>query len=190
MAFFTKSEARRAAQRATGTRSAQDVLRDGRKSYREDDHFDVFLSHSINDAELVLGIKVLLEGQGLRVYVDWIEDKALERDHVTVQTAEVLRKRMKQSDSLLYLATDNASKSKWMPWELGYFDGFKPGGVGVWPVLDESDAPFEGQEYLALYPVMTKEDIPPAKEERNTRQVRLPKRHLAPHYMGHPKIWL
>ena len=57
-------------------------------------------------------------------------------------------------------------------------------------MLDESNAPFEGQEYLALYPVMTKEDIPPAKEERNTRQVRLPKRHLAPHYMGHPKIWL
>lgn len=163
MAFFTKSEARRAAQRATGTRSAQDVLRDGRKSYREDDHFDVFLSHSINDAELVLGIKVLLEGQGLRVYVDWIEDKALERDHVTVQTAEVLRKRMKQSDSLLYLATDNASKSKWMPWELGYFDGFKNEGVAILPVLDKSDAQFDGQEYLGLYPAITREMVKNSK---------------------------
>lgn len=187
MAFFTKAEARRAAQRATGARSAHDVLRDSRKSYKTNDHFDVFLSHSINDAELVLGVKMLLEDQGFRVYVDWVEDKALERDHVTAQTAEVLRMRMKQSDSLLYLATDNASKSKWMPWELGYFDGFKTGGVAILPVLDKSDTPFEGQEYLGLYPVMTKENIAQTKAKRpNIRPTRpLP---MSPFDPGFPRL--
>jgi len=87
------------------------------------------------DAELVLGIKVLLETEGQKVYVDWIDDQALERDRVTAKTADVLRKRMRQSESLLYVATKNALKSKWMPWELGYFDGFKNGGVVILPVL-------------------------------------------------------
>ena len=91
--------------------------------------------------------------------MDWIDDQALERNCVTADTAEVLRHRMRQCDSLLYLATENAPKSKWMPWELGYFDGYKNGGVSVLPVMDESDSPFEGQEYLGLYPVVTKEMV-------------------------------
>lgn len=160
MAFFTKTEARKAAQKAIqGSRNARDVLIDAQKNYKETDRFDIFLSHSMVDAELVLGIKVLLEAQGQRVYVDWIDDQALERDRVTAKTADVLRKRMRQSESFLYVATENAPKSKWMPWELGYFDGFKNGGVAVLPVLDKSDSPFEGQEYLGLYPVITRESL-------------------------------
>lgn len=174
MAFFTKAEVRKAAQQAIGVnRSARDVLSDARKTYKEKDRFDIFLSHSIADAELVLGVKVLLEAQGLRVYVDWVDDKALERDQVTEKTADVLRKRMRQSESLLYLASDNASKSKWMPWELGYFDGFKNGGVSILPVLEKSDSPFEGQEYLGLYPIITKEKLTQSNvKQTNTRVIR------------------
>ena len=174
MAFFTKAEVRKAAQQAIGVnRSARDVLSDARKTYKEKDRFDIFLSHSIADAELVLGVKVLLEAQGLRVYVDWVDDKALERDQVTEKTAAVLRKRMRQSESLLYLASDNASKSKWMPWELGYFDGFKNGGVSILPVLEKSDSPFEGQEYLGLYPIITKEKLTQSNvKQTNTRVIR------------------
>ncbi len=91
--------------------------------------------------------------------MDWIDDQDMERNHVTAETAQVLRARMRQSENLLYLATENAPKSKWMPWELGYFDGYKNGGVAVLPVMDESDSPFEGQEYLGLYPVVTKEMV-------------------------------
>ncbi|MEB0222891.1 toll/interleukin-1 receptor domain-containing protein [Pseudomonas sp. 10S4] len=174
MAFFTKAEVRKAAQQAIGAnRSARDVLSDARKTYKEKDRFDIFLSHSFADAELVLGVKVLLEAQGLRVYVDWVDDKALERDQVTEKTADVLRKRMRQSESLLYLASDNASKSKWMPWELGYFDGFKNGGVSILPVLEKSDSPFEGQEYLGLYPIITKEKLTQSNvKQTSTRVIR------------------
>ena len=46
-------------------------------------HFDVFLSHSINDAKLVLGIVTFLRNQGLRVYVDWMIDQEMDRSRVT-----------------------------------------------------------------------------------------------------------
>ncbi|ASV85984.1 hypothetical protein CES85_2262 [Ochrobactrum quorumnocens] len=36
------------------------------------DEFDIFLSHSIKDASLILGIKRLLEEAGKSVYIDWI----------------------------------------------------------------------------------------------------------------------
>jgi hypothetical protein len=39
-----------------------------------------------------------------------------------------------------------------MPWELGYFDGMKPGHVGIVPIVASEDDTFPGQEYLGLYP--------------------------------------
>ena len=162
MAYFTKSEARSAAARTrTVQRSAgktfESILKEEAKVTAASASFDVFLSHSINDAELVTGVKALLEGQGLRVYVDWAEDPFLDRSKVSKETASLLRQRMRQSKSLVYLATDNSTSSKWMPWEVGYFDGFKPGCVAIMPVLDQESQTFAGQEYLALYPVVTKD---------------------------------
>ena len=66
---------------------------------------------------------------------------------------------MNQSSRLLYLATDNASSSKWMPWELGYFDGLKSGKVAILPLVDSVDSSFQGQEYLGLYPALDKEAL-------------------------------
>ncbi|WP_447650426.1 toll/interleukin-1 receptor domain-containing protein [Pseudomonas abietaniphila] len=160
MSYFTQTETRKVAQQAlNGSRTAIDAIKNAQKNYKVTERFDIFLSHAMVDAELVLGIKVLLEKEGKKVYVDWIDDRDMERNHVTTETAEVLRQRMRQSESLLYVATENAPKSKWMPWELGYFDGYKNGGVAVLPVMDKSDSPFEGQEYLGLYPVVTKEMV-------------------------------
>lgn len=160
MSYFTQAEARKVGQQALrGGRSAIDAIKNAQKNYKVTERFDIFLSHAMVDAELVLGIKILLEEEGKKVYVDWIDDQALDRNRVTADTAEVLRHRMRQCESLLYLATENAPKSKWMPWELGYFDGYKNGSVSVLPVIDESDSPFEGQEYLGLYPVVTKEMV-------------------------------
>lgn len=159
MAFFTKADARSAAKRAMKSRSLGEMITESMESSKHATRFDIFLSHSINDAELVLGVKVLLEEMGKKVYVDWVDDPELDRSQVTKHTAERLRGRMKQSDSLLYIATESASSSKWMPWELGYFDGHKPGNVAILPVLDSEDQKFEGQEYLGLYPVVDKDDI-------------------------------
>ena len=122
-------------------------------SYQQE--FDIFLSHSSKDAELILGVKIILEELGYRVYVDWINDRQLSRDNVTPETAETLRARMRSSKSLFYVTTQNTINSKWMPWECGYFDGLKE-KVAILPVKNEHENYYYGQEYLGLYPYATK----------------------------------
>lgn len=112
--------------------------------------YDIFLSHSSLDKRLVLTLVELFNDAGYSVYVDWIEDRQLDRSTVSKETAEVLIKRMSGSRGLAYVATSNATNSKWCPWELGYFDGNKKSRCCVLPVV-ESDS-FRGQEYLGLYP--------------------------------------
>jgi hypothetical protein len=61
-----------------------------------------------------------------------------------------------------------------MPWELGYFDGFKPDCVAIMPVLDHPTGSFNGQEYLGLYPIVQKDTYKNGTpdifvEERGTR---------------------
>lgn len=174
MAFFTKAEARAAAKRAMKHRSLGEVITESMESSKKVSSFDVFLSHSINDKELVLGVKVLLEDMGKKVYVDWVDDPELDRSQVNKHTAERLRGRMTQSESLLYIATESASNSKWMPWELGFFDGHKPGKVSILPVLDSENQKFEGQEYLGLYPTVDKGTLSPLR-----RPARNPYKDLA-----------
>ena len=111
---------------------------------------DIFLSHSSSDAGLVAGLKLELEDLGYSVYVDWIEDPKLSRENVTKDTALVLQARMKQCKALLYAFSENATNSKWMPWELGYFDG-KKGIVAVLPISRTSKSSFQGSEYLGIY---------------------------------------
>lgn len=122
--------------------------------------FDIFLSHSYLDALEILALKDDIEAFGLTVYVDWVEDSQLSRDKVTPQTANVIRARIRQCKSLLYAISETSSGSKWMPWELGYADA-KHGRVAIVPLAESthSSESFGGQEYLGLYPYVTKAGI-------------------------------
>lgn len=155
MAFLTESRARAAASYHTRSNVEAQLRKSAQTSTST--AFDVFLSHSFLDAEVILGVKELLEAEGLRVYVDWVEDAQLDRTQVNSRTAERLRLRMRHSRSLIYAASATSSESKWMPWELGYFDGFKPGHVAILPLVKSAGDSFPGQEYLGLYPYI--EDI-------------------------------
>lgn len=172
MAYFTLDEARQAFnRRATKTAVRKSVEQIATEALLEGVHatsFDVFLSHSFEDKELILGVKQLIEDEGKTVYVDWIVDRHLNRKNVTKETADLLRDRMRQSTSLIYAATGNSSQSKWMPWELGWFDGSKPGQVAIMPLLTKPNETFNGQEYLGLYPVIEKR---PDAERRPTAVV-------------------
>lgn len=127
----------------------------------KDQKFDVFLSHSYADTKLLdaddfLRLRALLQDQGLSVYVDWIDDRELDRGKVTAATAARLRHRLQNCRSLLYVTSESASKSRWMPWELGYSDG-KFGRVAILPIDNSyhgADS-FHGQEYLGIYPYVT-----------------------------------
>lgn len=59
---------------------------------------------------------------------------------------------MKQSESLFFATSTSSPDSKWMPWELGYFDGLRQGRIAIVPLVATEGAAFRGQEYLGLYP--------------------------------------
>ena len=166
MAYFTIKDAKDAfarKQRGRATRrTASQVLAEEVASVRPNERFDVFLSHCMADAELVAGVKTLLEELGYKVYVDWIVDRQLDRSRVTAETANVLRERMRASRSMYFATSESSPDSKWMPWELGYFDGMSQGRIAVLPLVAVEGASFQGQEYLGLYPVVerlpTKDD--------------------------------
>lgn len=118
------------------------------------DSYDIFLSHSYTDRAIIPALKKELENFGYTVYVDWIDDKLLNRENVSKDTAKVLQKRMKQSKCLIYATSENSSTSRWMPWELGYFDGIKDKMVGILPIKKSGNNfrdDFNGEEYLGLY---------------------------------------
>jgi hypothetical protein len=119
--------------------------------------YDVFLSHSVQDAVAIAGLRNLLRSQGLRIYIDWIDDPQLDRSRVSAGTARRLRERMQNSGSLMYATSRAAKSSKWMPWELGYFDGLKGvNRVSICPIETGDSGTFVGQEYLGLYKVIEK----------------------------------
>lgn len=121
---------------------------------RPNREFDIFLSHSYSDKKIIPALKAKLEEMGYSVYVDWITDRLLSREDVNKKTAEILQQRMKQSKCLIYATSDNSQKSRWIPWELGYFDGIKEKMVGILPIKKDENSfkdDFKGEEYLGLY---------------------------------------
>lgn len=158
MAYFTVQDARQAFERTKRRRpvrkTASQVLTEEIATVCDTDRFDIFLSHCLKDADLIAGLKAMLEEQGSKVYVDWFVDKQLDRGRVNPETADVLRRRMRASESLFFATSDSSPDSKWMPWELGYFDGLRQGRIAILPLVPSEGSRFKGQEYLGLYPLV------------------------------------
>jgi hypothetical protein len=113
--------------------------------------FDIFLSHSSLDQLQVLGIYKLLRRRRYSVYLDQILDPHLNRANVTRATARVLRYRMAQCKSLFVATSNNTTSSKWVPWELGFTDGWNA-KAAILPILPAGTYSFLGHEYFELYP--------------------------------------
>ena len=121
--------------------------------------FDIFLSHSFNDRDIILGLRQSIVDKGFSVYVDWIEDAQLDRNNVSRETVEIIRKRMNNCKSLIYAFSDNAKESTWMPWELGFMDGIKEKKVAIMQINESNNANsiiYERREYLSIYYVVDK----------------------------------
>jgi hypothetical protein len=116
----------------------------------ESKRFDIFLSHSYLDKDIVWALKKEFERIGYSTYVDWVEDYGLDRTNVNKETAEHIRNRMKSCELLFYATSTNSNSSKWMPWECGFFDGYK-GKVAICPIVKTAKDSFRGTEYLSLY---------------------------------------
>lgn len=128
--------------------------------------YDIFLSHSYTDKKVILGLlRVLTEDFSYSVYVDWINDQELDRTSVNRDTAEQLKYRMQCCKCLFYATTENASSSKWMPWETGLMDGLKH-RVAICPLVSNTTDSYYGQEYLGIYPYVSKD-----AQEDDTKQI-------------------
>lgn len=143
--ILTEDRLREAAKLYKGMR-----LDESAYQFSEQTQYDLFISHSFKDKELVKGLYSLFEEAGYKVYVDWIEDPNLDRNSVNEKTAKIIKNRMMSCKALAYVSTVNTPSSKWCPWELGFGDG-KLGKVCVLPVMKGT---YKGQEYLGLYPYL------------------------------------
>ena len=143
MALFTREEVIKRSGQETVLRSAGTILKGIALSFSEDQSYDIFMSHSSLDAKEILGLKLCINDIGYSVYVDWIEDPALDRTKVTKDTARYLQARMRKCKCLFFALSANSKGSIWMPWELGYFDGFK-GRVAILPVAEKADGSYSG----------------------------------------------
>lgn len=153
MALFTRNEIR--AKASYLSKSASIILAENYTSFSKTASYDIFLSHSYLDADEILGLKLAIEELGYNVYVDWIVDRQLNRSNVNKETAAIIRTRMENCKSLFFATSNNSTESKWMPWELGYFDGIKK-KVAILPIADNVTFEYKGQEYLGLYPYVMK----------------------------------
>jgi hypothetical protein len=112
--------------------------------------YDIFLSHSSKDAVLVISLASVIEDLGFTVFIDWREAHLVNRDNISKETALILRECMRHCKSFVYTFSENAPASKWMPWELGYFDGIN-GKVAILPIVKTNKASYLGTEYLGIY---------------------------------------
>jgi hypothetical protein len=137
--------------------SSDTVLREAYKSFDSALTYDIFLSHSYKDKDTIIGLSEFIKSLGYLVYIDWIDDSELDRSKVTKETAQLLRERMKNCRCLFYVTSENYLGSKWMPWELGYFDGLKSNAAIV-PISEGSEKKdsYISNEYLGIYPYITK----------------------------------
>jgi hypothetical protein len=131
--------------------------------------YDVFLSHRFKDQAAVEELFEHIENDlGYEVYVDWKVDPDLDRARVNRETAERFRQAMRHCGCLLFYARPDVELSKWMPWELGFFDG-RHGARRIAVYTDDPQGFRAGQqEYLDLYQVIEKSTLPDFLEHATT----------------------
>ena len=145
MSFFTETKLRQfAASQEMERRSAQFLFES-----KESAPLTVFLSHSHLDQVLARGIVKHMASLGVEVYVDW-NDSKMPRETSRL-TALMIKRRIRESNLFVVLATKNALASRWVPWEVGVADAAKgQAQVLIIPVADSLGL-FRGREFLRLY---------------------------------------
>ncbi|MBQ8464807.1 MAG: toll/interleukin-1 receptor domain-containing protein [Alphaproteobacteria bacterium] len=91
-------------------------------SKEQKETFDVFLSHSSKDKNLVGKVRDVIEKEyHFSAYVDWDENSGMLRTEV----ADTIKEVMTRCKTLLIVKTQNSDESSWVSWETGYFEALK-----------------------------------------------------------------
>lgn len=90
--------------------------------------YDYFISHSSKDSRYVQELIYNQNKNGKNIFCDWINDVDYLKRHLLCEaTLEVLKLRMKQSNAMIFVESDNSLQSPWCKYELNYFkDLMKP----------------------------------------------------------------
>lgn len=115
----------------------------------------VFISHKHDDLEDLKGIIGMLESEfGVEVYID-SRDPSMPQV-TSAETGENIKKRIRQCDKFILLATNGAIESKWCNWELGYGDAIKYKDHIALFQMAPKHGTYIGSEYMALYPYIAR----------------------------------
>ena len=114
----------------------------------------VFLSHKHDDLEDLKDIIGFFQKEyGVKVYID-SRDPSMPL-HTSSETATNIKRRIRQCDKFILLATNGAVESKWCNWELGFGDACKyKQHIAVFPIKPPGsfDYFYKGIEYISIYP--------------------------------------
>lgn len=120
----------------------------------------VFVSHKHSDLSDLGDLIAFLEKQyNVITYID-SRDKGMP-EKTCVETAERIKEVIAFCDRFILMATDNAIQSMWCNWEVGIADKTKYPckQMAILPLLKrgQREDNFSGNEYLGLYPYITRE---------------------------------
>lgn len=87
--FLRKESIKRDINNASETR----ILNENYAVFSKKESYDLFISHCFLDKKLILTLIDLFNNAGYSVYVDWINDKTLDRNNVSPKTAKVIKNR-------------------------------------------------------------------------------------------------
>jgi hypothetical protein len=119
---------------------------------------DLFISHARADEDRVAAFRRRLDAlPGIVSFVDWIDNPERDRTDVNPQTADWLRRKLRQSHALVLLLSEESARSFWVQWELGFFDALR-GHVFIVPLTTGARSAIADQQYYGLYPLIDTPD--------------------------------
>jgi len=157
MELITKSQLRNVRivfESAQGMRTFSEFINENKTRKSTATETTIFLSHKHDEAEQLKDAIALLKKFGVNVYIDHYDDEMPR--HTSGETADKLKKKIKENKKFILLATEKAIASKWCNWELGYGDAQKYIDHIALLIVKEDETSWSGNEYLQIYPVIGK----------------------------------
>ena len=99
--ILTEERIREAARLSKSIRLDESVY-----EFSEKTGYDLFISHSFKDKELIRGLYSLFQTAGYNVYIDWIDDPNLNRTNVDENTAANIQATMNERNDLFLVFLD------------------------------------------------------------------------------------
>lgn len=152
MSLITKARLTALTETKYGTRTFSNILLESSSESKFYADTTIFLSHSHDDLAdgSVNKAIVFLRKVGVRVYID-SHDTSMP-PFTNAETANKLKRAIKENDKFILLATNSAINSKWCNWELGLGDAHKYiNKIALFPLIDTVGT-WKGNEYLQIYP--------------------------------------